>query len=318
MPPWPGNSENNVTAAPAPQPSSSMVGRLLTDIADPNASVSVILRTAKIMATRLGQADALTWIERELKGYTEVVDDDFPKYRQLHGSLQSLNAYHGWQIVRFPNPEQEHRYTFCPIGVSIGVLEQQLSEGCSGAEFNFIITPEYRARVASLIRQQTELKLALDTGQLHSIVDAVRNLLLDWALGLEQAGVIGSDMTFSPHERREAAGVTHQVFNISNVGVLGDVGGRARVNNQLSTGIDHASVLALLQQARAHLGSLPDDQRHQAEPVLMEIETEVIRAQPDSSALLRNLLSLRAICEGAVGNLAASGIVALIGSIIGA
>ncbi len=114
--------------------------------------------------------------------------------------------------------------------------------------------------------------------------------------------------------------VTHQVFNIQNAGVVGNVSDQANVtNNQTATvALDIGAINTMIQQARAHLGSLPEVQRVAIEPVLNDIETEAAKNTPDRGVLRGLLQSTRTICEGAAGNLAATGIIGLISAILGA
>ena len=49
----------------------SLVHKLQADAIDQNINVSSLLRTAKVVATKLDLQDALVWINRELDGYLE-------------------------------------------------------------------------------------------------------------------------------------------------------------------------------------------------------------------------------------------------------
>lgn len=299
----------------------SIVHKLLRDIADPAISVASLLRTAKIVATKLGQSDALHWINRELDGYCDG-DEGVPPYRRLHGSLRAFHPVAGWKPILFPDPETEEILSAAPMGSSLGSLEQGFSRRQGKGEqqgFGFSLTPSRKATTCQAIGTTTEVVLDLDAGQLWGIIDRVRNLLLDWALELDRAGVVGIDMDFSPMEKQEAKVVTQNFF-IQNAGVVGNVTDGATVSNNQSASVnlDIGAITAFAQQARAHLGSLPQDARVEFEPVLNNIEIELAKPTPDRE-MLRDLLgSAKAICEGAVGNLAASGMLSLIGAIIGA
>jgi AbiTii len=55
-----------------------LVRRLQLEAADSSKSVSDLLRLAKMAATKLDAKDALTWIDRELEGYSSIPAKDLP------------------------------------------------------------------------------------------------------------------------------------------------------------------------------------------------------------------------------------------------
>ncbi len=63
-----------------------LILKLQAEAANPDASVTNLLRMAKRAATKLNLKDALVWIERELNGYMDVKVDDLPPYRRLTGT----------------------------------------------------------------------------------------------------------------------------------------------------------------------------------------------------------------------------------------
>jgi hypothetical protein len=77
-----------------------LVRKLQAEAANPDASVTNLLRMAKIAATKLNATDALVWIDRELNGYVDLKVAELPPSRQLVGIPQGYNPYHGWQPTR--------------------------------------------------------------------------------------------------------------------------------------------------------------------------------------------------------------------------
>ena len=51
--------------------------------------------------------------------------------------------------------------------------------------------------------------IRLNSTTIKTIVDKVRNLILDWSLELEKAGILGDQIIFTPHEKEEAKKVTN-------------------------------------------------------------------------------------------------------------
>lgn len=58
---------------------------------DANVAISVVLRKCKVLATRLGNKEFSSWVERELNGYTST--EDLPEYRIL--KVESLGNFVG-------------------------------------------------------------------------------------------------------------------------------------------------------------------------------------------------------------------------------
>lgn len=290
-----------------------IVQRLLQDIADPKISVAAVLRTAKIIATKLEQTDVLVWVNKELNGY-DADDKSLPEYRRLRGVLKAREYGSAWMPVLFENPDHERMCSQAPIGAALGSIERELTDRTDGS-FSLSLSPERRAILRKAIGgKDADLNLGLGLGQVQSVIDSVRNLLLDWALQLDQAGVAGIGMDFTSKEMREGGVVTKQVFH-GNVGVVGNVTDRASVtNNQsMTTGLDVEAVLRLVEMIHAQGTGLPAEMQAAVQPLVQQIEQEAKSATPDQG-LLRSLLgSLRAICEGAAGSLVASGIGAQIG-----
>jgi len=164
-----------------------------------------------------------------------------------------------------------------------------------------------------------DVQISIQRAQLWNIVEQVRNLILNWSLELEKAGVLGEDMHFSEQEKGDAKPVTQQ-FIIQNVGVLGNVSDQASVTNQQTAKIelDLEQVRDFLRQARAALPQLPEKAQEAVRPVLETINRELEAEKPNSSKIRAAFGSLRKIGEGIAGNLTAQGIIAMVKMIVGA
>ena len=146
-----------------------------------------------------------------------------------------------------------------------------------------------------------DVRISLERSQLWNIVEQVRNLILNWSLELEKAGVLGEDMHFSEQEKGDAKPVTQQFF-IQNVGVLGSVTDQATVTNQQTATaevkLDLGQVRDFLSQARAALPQLPQKEQEAIRPVLETIDHELKTKKPNSSKIRTALGSLRKIEKG--------------------
>lgn len=288
--------------------------KLQADALDQDIPVATLLRTAKIIATKLNLTDALVWIDRELDGYMDIPIAELPKYRRLTGQPKGFNPYHGWQTIQYEDADTARFYAQAPIGQALGSIEEGLrTKKDRKGLFTFPYPPEIKAQIFKSLNHLNDVANFIDHHQLWGIVDAVRNLILNWTLELEKAGVVGENMTFTADEKREASPVSQNFF-AQNVSVFGNASGNAQVSIQ-QTGtvtLDIERVRSFLGQVRTALPILPDSIRGKVEAVLAETEATALAKTPDQAGLRKLLTSLRTICEGATGNLVAEGIVRLI------
>jgi hypothetical protein len=294
-----------------------LILKLQAEAANPDASVTNLLRMAKIAATKLNLTEALVWIDRELNGYMGLKVGDLPPYRRVTGTAQGYNPVHGWQPIQFQSAKTAEDYSLVPIGQALGTVEKMVSETKHG--FAFPYPPELAAMVQANLNYRVQVQVAIERAQLWNIVEQVRNLILNWALELEKAGILGEDMQFSDQEKGDAKPVTQQ-YIIQNVGVLGNVTDQARVTTrQTATArVDLGQVREFLAPVRAMLPQLPKEAQEAAQPLLESIDRELRAEKPNSSKIREALSSLRKIGEGIAGNLTAQGIIAMVKEIVGA
>jgi len=297
----------------------SMVLALQREALKSDVSVASLLRNAKVIAAKLSLDDALVWINRELDGYPNALVKDLPEYRRLRGRAKAWNPYRGWLPIESRDAKVLEYLSFAPIGQAMGAIEHGLEKDIErGGVFTFPYPPEMRVKVQNAINDFTDVHIEIDPGQIRNIVDQVRNLVLNWTIELEKAGIRGEEMTFSSEEKMDAP-KANQNFFIQNVGVLGNVSGQASVHNQQTgSNLDIQKIKDLLAQSAAIAGALPEATRNEMQPVLSSIQTEIARPEPDQGKLAEMLSSVRKVCEGATGSLAAQGIVQLIKIIFGA
>jgi hypothetical protein len=293
-----------------------IVLQLQKDAIDKNIPVANLLRTAKVIATKLDQNEALTWIDKELNGYMECSSEELPRYRKLTGEPKAYNPYHGWQPIIFKGAKDLKLASKAPLGQALGSIEESLSNGKDGY-FVFPYSPERKTNLIQAISYDTDVHLRLDFSQLWGVVDAVRNLVLNWSLELEKAGIVGSQMIFTVEEKVSAKAVTHQFF-IQNVGVLGNVSDKAVVTNQqtASLNIDISKIENLLGQIDNIFSVLPNNTKQELAPLIEDLKGEIKKENKNPTKIKKLLQATYGICERVAGNLATQGIMSLIKDII--
>lgn len=295
-----------------------LVLQLQAGALDRSVRVSDLLTRAKIVAHKLNTAEALTWITRELNGYTDVSANDLPTYRKLHGQPEFLNPYSSWLPIIF---DDEELYSICSsafIFQSIGTLEQLVKDGAASA-----LHVRHTAKVTSFLIKRlgldTQTVVSLPKALVWEIVDKVRDLVVDWTLDLERAGVRGEGMTFTMNEKNTATSVTNNYF-AQNIGVAGNVSDRSSIRNrQVATAnsIDLGAVQNLAKQLRNGAGLLPPDTQQAVAAPLKELDEELTSSSPDRSKIAGLLSMIQAALVGATGNLIASGALQGISALLG-
>jgi hypothetical protein len=180
----------------------SLVLELQRDALDPAISVLVLLRKALVVARKLNIQDLHHWVEKELNGYPD--GSDLPKYRFMFGDLKARNPYHGWIPVNVPSKFHESickRPVHQPISEIEAMLESQKDKNAS------LITmpPALEELLREYVHIPFEIQIHIDVSQAKGVLEAVRDVILNWSLKLEEDGILGGEMTFSQKERQIAA-----------------------------------------------------------------------------------------------------------------
>jgi AbiTii len=180
---------------------SSLVLELQSDTLNSAVSTLDVLRKALVVAKKLGIEKFQKWIELELKGYYGV---SVPTYRFTRGQLRAWNPYHGWQPIQVESKEIQKIFADlceCPINQPISELVSLVKT----EENELIMQLPYELESHILRFVKTSVKISISKVSVEGVIEAVRDIILDWALQLEKNGVMGEGMTFSNNEKQIAA-----------------------------------------------------------------------------------------------------------------
>lgn len=189
---------------------------------DGKCPVDELLRKALIVSTKLQIADFSGWIRSELDGYR---DKDVPEYRIVPTSLKAINPVNGFHMPIFSDgPGRGDEFSRAPVSSPVGELSVLAQ---SESEFFQIPLPnavQRRLHRSCDMPMPLECYLRVSPNSVAGILDAVRNTILNWALQLEQEGIVGEGMRFTSEEK--AIAMTSQNIHIGSFqGILGDVAG---------------------------------------------------------------------------------------------
>jgi hypothetical protein len=183
-----------------------LVEQLQAEALNPEHSVSTLLRKVKVTAVKLKLDQTVDWADKELLGYNGQV----PAYRVIRGRCKGFNSYHGWTLIG-GDAETVDALSRRAVGQPISSLEELVS-----GESDHLIIPLPRKTANKIIEANfgcEDVALHVSRSDLVALIDNVRNLVLDWALDLERAGITGEGISFSEAEKK-IADTSHIEINL--------------------------------------------------------------------------------------------------------
>lgn len=290
----------------------SIVLELQQDAINSEVSIATLLRRAVTVAKKLDIHELQDWLHNELDGYFN--GQPIPSYRVVYGEVNALNPYRGWEPVLFTNSKFADKIRKREVGQPSIDLENLLRESPTSDHLQMPFEPETEALLMKSINTPFPTRISFFVGraQLHGILEAVRNTILNWSLELEKDGILGENMTFTSEEKKTAADSHYYVNNF-----LGDTS-----NTQIQQGSHHSSqnfeinsgnqstiseFIKALQDGLVSL-SLPQEQLSEIKAEIATVEAQIGSAKPKSSIIGESLRTIRSILEEAAGSLVASGL----------
>jgi len=179
----------------------SIVLELQRDALNPSIPVLSLLRKAYVVARKLDIEQFQEWTELELNGYN---GHPMPEYRSIRGQLRAWNPYHGWHQIVTHDPRLLEIYeAVCKCSISQSISELSALTDDAGNELQIQLPPTIESFLASSV--STTVKVGISSASIKSIVESVRDVILQWALKLEEDGITGEGMIFSQEEKQIAA-----------------------------------------------------------------------------------------------------------------
>lgn len=179
----------------------SLVEEIQAGALNREVPVVELLRRVKLAAAKLKLSDTQEWVDRELNGYAGVEDNEIPQYRIGSGSLMHFTPYHGTRPAH-GDPESIAAISLHWFREPIGALESLLT--LPGDRLVVSIDMEV-AKMLAASGMNGNYSIHFSKNVVVSIADAVRNLILDWAINLEAEGILGEGVSFTVEEKQKAA-----------------------------------------------------------------------------------------------------------------
>lgn len=287
----------------------TLVEKLQLDAMDPKVPVADLLRRVKFTAVQLGLGGVEDWVEHELNGYH---GSTVPEYRTVHGRPMSHNPYRGWEQIGGAPAWMSKRQN--PQAIS--ALEAMVSSATSDTRFHVPFPEDITERLNETNGTVGwNCDLVVPMSEIARIVDKVRNLVLDWALNLQKANIMGSEVSFNQAEKEKAQAASTTI-NIGTIGSFAGNIGQGNVSGNNSIKIDQLQ--SILDQLRPHAASLAT--AGSGEDLVDRIDAleKAIKQQKPETSVIRGLIvDLRNTLTGAAGNLIASGAISALNAILG-
>lgn len=281
----------------------SAVIQLQHDALTKDVPLADLLRRAYVVARKLGLSDFQSWIQSELNGYQP--GDDMPDYRLLEGEVKGWNPFHGWISVIFESPEEARIASKRACGQSVAEFEKIVQDHKPGGQLHMPLPYDAQRRLGTSAGFDTQYTLFVPVTGTVRILDAVRNALLNWALKLEEDGVLGEGLTFTEREKQVVDSPSYNNVNnfFGNVGVAEvQQAGRDAVQIRQDP-LNLQAVRAFVEEVTSSLKQLALDNPLEAElkSELTTLSAQLESPKPKKNILRQSLTSIRSILEAVGG-----------------
>jgi len=210
---------------------------------DGNIRITDLLRKALVVAKKLNISEFEKWVNLELNGYENSLE--VPKYREIRGLARAWNPFHGWQPIYCDNPDIAESLSKRGCTQCIAEVENLVRNSDDKSSLQMPYSSQQASVICKLIGDLTEVTLMISISAMVRILDAVRNIILEWAMKLENDGILGKGMSFTTEEKERA--FRNQEININNFqGILGNVSDSA-VSQKLDMNINRGDFDGLSQ-----------------------------------------------------------------------
>lgn len=291
----------------------SLVLELQGDALDKSVSATDLLRKALVVARKLKVTDLVEWLTHELNGYPDGVE--VPEYRQLRGELKVHNPYHGWVPLMIADAEKAEMLAKRSTSQSISELDQIASGSGNGGMVYVRLPKAIEHKLMKGMDVPLEPAVILSKSQVHGLVEKVRNTVLEWALRLEERGITGEGMSFSPEEQKQAGSVTFNVGTLGNlIGSMQDSQlqqGNENSSQSYTKALDLEAVARVLGELRDRLEEARLDPKDaaQVKSEMACVEAQLSAPRPNVSVIRESLRSTRYILESVAGSAVFQGII---------
>ncbi len=286
---------------------SSLVIELQRDTLDPKIAASDLLRKALVVSRKLKVKEFQDWIELELNGYKSQP----PDYRKIQGEIKVWNPYNEiWMPIVFSDPEEAEILSGSNLVQPVGELEALADNKLSSSFFHIPFSKDIESKFMKSNEYPSTPTRLVDYSRIHGILDQIRNTVLQWALKLEEDGIIGDGMSFSDKEKEKAAEIHYQIGNfISNISHSQIQQGAISSKQEVEITSENKEVLRELlknySEAKEKL-ELEPEKRNELEADMQSLSSQLDSPKPKFAVIQSCLKSVKSVLENAGGSVVGS------------
>ena len=270
----------------------SLIKEIQRDALNSDIGVADILRKSLLVAKKLNQQEFENWIELELNGYprptksesayleeSEIVFPQdawkqLPEYRWVPGTWQIWLYVEGRRIATRPHSDLAKQLKKMPISISISEIERiaSMDKNVSAMQIYDM------ASILPAGGYDYDALFWVATHFYHRILNAVRNIILEWTSELEAKGILGSGLTSSAEEKQTASNFT---FNIKQLIQQGGTKMNVEISNSTVGVLNTGEILA--ESIAANVSTLTDSNQQQIAEAFKNLTDAVKSCQEISS-----------------------------------
>lgn len=284
----------------------AIVTELVNMASDPSVLITDLLRRALVAARRLGVVEFVDWINGELNGYSALKYDDpdsLPEYRKIQGQLVVENPRIGDIPFIAPHEISDLLTEFTFVQSVPELVDLTSRDGVIKSYFS----PELEAQIMQMMRSQVGYvmrpALVLSASQLTGLVEIIRNRVLDWALDLEDKGVVGEGLSFTQREKDIVKEHHYHFSNVSGSQIQIGSHGASQVQNEQPVDSKQVQELIIALSAIVNQSYLSDGVVGELRAELATLKAQLESPKPKWEIMKSTAKSIKAIAEGAAGNI---------------
>lgn len=281
-----------------------------------DVSASKLVRLALVLATKLKDAEIVSWCQKELNGYKN--GDKVPEYRVLHGELYGSDEW-GRKLpcTIVDNPKQQEQLMRCPFSYPVAEIEHMVQGGTKALEVSF--HPRDEQHLREIFKGTTKVFRIVQIGGCRKILDAIRQHIFEWTIALQEKHLDvegsfeeGKVTAAASPDGLEAKGSTITATNLFQIGEISSSPFQVQpVASPQTVSYEKLDIAAISRMIGALSNALAVAKHPDLDDLKSEVETiRQLLAAPKRkhSWIAEGLGSVRRILEETAGHLAAEGI----------
>lgn len=282
----------------------SIVIELQRDALNRDILVSDLLRKAFVVAKKLGLKELEDWVNLELNGYAQ--DSDIPEYRKVIGEIKAWNPYNNcWMPVIMEDPKEAEALSSRYLKQAISEIEDLENKTRQNNSYQVPFPKAIERKLQKSISFDTQVTLITQRTALVRILDAVKNIALNWSLKLEKDGILGDGMSFSEEEKKEVAKHSYNINNFYGAVKDSQIQQSTESSTQiLNKNLDLNSISKFISELKQNLNTIEveNKKRQELEADIQTVESQIGSPEPKQGIVRESLNSIRRILESASGS----------------